>query len=72
MSNFVLYLRNEESVRNRIRHTIRLKLNSRAICIKDILANVPDSATVQLITGNGWDEGYGEIVFLEEKESEGK
>ena len=67
MTQFASYEKEYVGRVETIRHTIKIKLNSRAIDIKTILANVPDTAIVTMIVDDSELGNYGEIVFEEAK-----
>ena len=49
----------------KIKHTVRFKLNSKAADVIEILKQVPPEATVIMIVDDTELGGYGEVVFEE-------
>ena len=51
----------------KVKHIIRPRLNSTARDFRQLLKNVPDDAIIEMIDGDDGYDGYGEIIFVEEK-----
>lgn len=66
MNNFVTYEKDVQSVVTRIRHIVRIKLNSAPSDIIKVLSNVPDNAKVSMIVDD-LNLGAAEITFDEER-----
>jgi len=67
MKNFVSYEKTVVSKVQRIKHTVRMRLNSTKRELIRVLENVPNDAVIEMIVGDDEDGDYGEIVFVEEK-----
>lgn len=67
MKNFASYEKTVVAKVQRIKHTVRMRLNSTKRGLMGTLENVPDDAVIEMIVGDDEDDDYGEIVFAEEK-----
>lgn len=62
---FSSYEKQFESIVTRVRHVVRLRLNSDAVDIKKSLSNVPDDAKLSMVVDD--EEGVCELYFDEER-----
>ena len=67
MSEYSGYVKTLESKLVRVKHQCNLRINSRAGDVKEILSNVPDDAILTMIVDDDYEEGVGELTFVEEK-----
>ena len=51
----------------KIRHTVRAKLNEPVGSIVESLKNVPPNVPLTMVVGDDNNNGYGELIFEEEK-----
>lgn len=64
--DFASYEKSTTIVISKIKHTIRLRLNERAIDIQHILKNVPSGAILVMIVDDDDENGVCELIFDEE------
>ena len=67
MKNYASYEKHIVGRIETVRHIVRIKLNERASDIAQTLKRVPPDAIVTKVVDDLELEGYGEIVFEEEK-----
>ena len=67
MKDFASYEKIIESTVVTIKHILRIRLNTRAIDVIELLRIVPPEATVSMIVGDDTNEGSGELVFVQEQ-----
>ena len=67
MENFASYEKEIDSVVTRIKHTVRILINSNREAIEEALKNVPYTAKVYMVIDDTELENCGEIVFFEDK-----
>jgi len=49
---FASYEKNVEAIVTRTRHTVRMRINARAVDIRAALADVPDNAILVIVNGD--------------------
>ena len=71
MEYFASYEKSVEAIVTRTRHTVRMRINARAVDIRAALSEVPDNAILTIVNGDETtsdeDIQYGEMYFDEEQ-----